>query len=82
MRSIILLVNGYPDHMGTQELSLDPTERVHLADILLSEDCSNQVAGRGFWVSPFGEGWMCSAGWERVECIVCDPKPRLLQING
>ena len=43
--------------MGTQELSLNPTERVHLADILPSEKTVLiKLRGGGLWVSPLGVG--------------------------
>lgn len=41
--------------MGTQELSLNPTERVHLADILPSEKTVLiKLRGGGLWVSSLG----------------------------
>lgn len=45
--------------MVTQELSLDPTERAHLADILSSEKTLLiRVWGRGLWVcSVCGREW-------------------------
>lgn len=49
--------------MGTQELSLDPTERVHLADILPSQKTVLiRLQGGGLLGVSLGEGWMCSVG--------------------
>ena len=57
--------------MGTQELSLDPTERAHLADILSSEKTVLiRVRGRGLWVSLLERGGCAQCvGESGMDCL-------------